>query len=95
MTRYPSLVTRYCLLIATLLAAGCSSGLVVSADNYLTYEHEFTDAAAERGRQNAEKLCGQRKQLAVKTRSVCSLSRCWTDYQCVNRQRPDEYEPSR
>lgn len=80
------------LLIALLLAAGCSD-LIVAADNYLSYNHAFTDEAAERARQNAESLCRQRKQTAIKTRSVCSLARCTTDYQCVSKENPGEYQP--
>jgi len=77
------------LLIAVLLAGGCT-GPIVAADNYLTYDHAFTDVEAERVRRNAETLCGQRKQMAIKTRSVCSLSRCTTDYQCVSKVKPEE-----
>lgn len=80
------------LLIALLLVAGCSD-LTVAAGNYLTYDHEFTDAAADRARLNAEKLCGQRKQAAIKTRSVCTLSRCVTDFQCVDPKDPLKYQP--
>lgn len=85
-------VTVTALLIVMLLAAGCSD-LIVAQDNYLTYDHKFTDAATERARLNAEKLCGQRKQAAVKIRSVCSLTRCTTSYQCVNPKDPLEYDP--
>lgn len=83
-----------CWLAGLLVAlAGCTVEPIVMAGNYLTYDHEFTEAAAENVRKNAEKLCGQRKQEAVKTRSVCNLNRCFTDYQCVNPKDPLEYQP--
>lgn len=93
MTRCSLRVAHSALLLALLLAAGCSD-LIVAADNYLTYDHAFTDEAAEKARRNAESLCGQRKQIAIKTRSVCSLSRCTTDYQCVSKENPDAYQPA-
>ncbi len=94
MIRYSLLIARCSLLIALLMAgAGCYSGLIVAADNYLTYEYAFTDVAAAKARQEAEKLCAARKKMAVETRSVCTLSRCTTDYQCVDPKHPLEFEP--
>ena len=85
---------RRCWLAGLLAAlAGCSVEPTIMAGNYLTYNHEFTETAAEEIRKNAEKLCGQRKQAAVQTRSVCTLKRCVTDYQCVNPKDPLEYSP--
>ena len=55
--------------------------------NYFTYEHAFTDAAAETVRKNAERQCGQKKLVPVKTSGTCSLSRCTTHFQCM---KPDE-----
>jgi len=72
--------------------AGCSS-LVVSAGNYLTYDYAFTDAEAAKARQNADKLCAARKQMAIETRNICTLSRCVTDFQCVDPKDPLEYQP--
>lgn len=93
MSGYSLRMTRCALLIALPIAvAGCSD-LIVAADNYLTYDHAFNDAAAAKARQSAEKLCAQRKQMAIETRSVCTLSRCTTSYQCVSRENPGEYQP--
>jgi hypothetical protein len=80
-TRHSSLIT----LLVTLALAGCSTQPAIEESNYLTYNHPFTDAAAESARQNAEKNCAERKQAAVRTRSVCSLKECTTHYQCVDK----------
>jgi hypothetical protein len=81
-------VTRHSSLVAILMLAlaGCAGTVqpLVMEDNYLTYEHAFTDAAALSVQRNAEKMCAQRKQSAIKTRSVCSLKECTTHYQCVD-----------
>ena len=61
-------------------------------ENYLTYEHPFNDEAAAKVRKNAEHLCGQRNKGAEEVQSVCSLSRCTTSYQCVDRKDPLQYE---
>lgn len=80
-------------LMGLLLAFGGCTQPIVTGDNYFTYKHPFNDAAAEKVRQSAEKLCKQRNQAALKIRSVCSLDRCFTDYQCVNPKDPLEYQP--
>ena len=80
--------------MALLLACGGCTEPAIMSDNYLTYDHPFNDAAAEKVRQSAEKICKQRNQAAVRTRSVCSLTRCFTDYQCVNPKDPLEYQPA-
>ena len=73
-------------LVAALAVAGCGTAQpYVYEDNYLTYHHPFTEAAADTVRQNAEKTCAKRKQDAVKTRSVCSMKECATHYQCMDR----------
>jgi hypothetical protein len=61
--------------------------------NYLTYEHAFTDAAAEIVRKNAESLCGQKKQAAVRTSGACSLTRCTTHYYCMDQADAAAYRP--
>jgi hypothetical protein len=64
--------------------SGVRSSAYVSDDaNYIRFEHAFTDAAAEEVRQRAEKICGDRKQAAIKTTSACTLSKCTTHYQCT------------
>jgi len=93
MTRSSLLIIRQSLLIALLTAcAGCTS-LVTNAGNYLSYEYAFNDTEAEKARRNAEHLCSQRKQIAIETRTVCTLTRCVADYQCVNPKDPLEYDP--
>jgi hypothetical protein len=93
MTRYSLSITRHALLIALLTACTACSSLVVATSNYLTYDYAFTDAEAAKARRDAEKLCAQRRRMAVETRNVCTLSRCVTDYQCVNPQNPLEFQP--
>jgi hypothetical protein len=70
-----------------LAVAGCAATTqpMISENNYLTYEHPFTDASAQAVQKNAEKMCAQRKQDAVKTRSACSMKECTTHYQCVDK----------
>jgi len=80
-TRHSSLIT----LLVTLTLAGCGAQPIIDESNYLTYDHPFTDAATQAAQKNAEKVCAERKQDAVRTRSVCSLKECTTHYQCVVR----------
>ena len=96
MRRLKKAVNRFALpwsLVVLLAAAAGCSGPIIMEGNYLTYEHEFTDAAAEKVKKNAEELCGQRKQKALKVNSVCNLKTCFTHYQCVDRKDPLEYIP--
>lgn len=80
-TGHSSLVT----LFVMLACAGCGTAQpYVYEDNYLTYHHPFTDAAAAAVRKNAEKECAGRKQNAVKTQSTCSMTECTTNYQCMD-----------
>jgi len=93
MHRASRAIAVYPLLFILLTASGGCSDLIVSAGNYLTYDHAFNDKAAAKAQADAEKLCAQRKQKAVQTRSVCTMTRCTTDFQCVDRKDPGEYEP--
>lgn len=61
--------------------------------NYLTYEHAFTDAAAENVRKSAESLCRQKKQAAVRSSGTCSLTRCTTHYYCMTPVEAAPYQP--
>ncbi len=80
------LVTRHSSLVTILvILAGCGTKPAIEESNYLTYDHPFTDAAALAAQRNAEKVCAERKQAALKTRSVCSLKECTTHYQCVDK----------
>lgn len=77
-------------LLATLALAGCASRVQpdIVEGNYLTFHHPFTEAAVAAARQNAEKICAQRKQVAAQTNIQCSLKECTTDYQCVGAAAP-------
>lgn len=72
-----------------LAGEGCSylpntvSGAGFADTNYLSYEHPFTESAAEGARKSAERLCAERKKAAVRTTGTCSLTRCTTHYQCM------------
>lgn len=76
-------------LLLTFLLTSCADKLLVSANedtNYLTFDHPNSDQSNAEVRTTAEKLCGQRKQVAIKTASVCSLKNCVTHYQCGDRE---------
>jgi hypothetical protein len=71
------------------LCPGCASDVArIGESGYITFEHPFTEAAAEDVAKRAERLCGQRKQIAEKTSSTCSLTKCTTNYYCVDKPRP-------
>jgi len=74
------------LLLAACLPACTPYDLTVNQSNYYTFEHPFTDAAAEDARKRAAALCEGRKQVAVKTENVCNLTKCTTTYQCMDRE---------
>jgi hypothetical protein len=81
------MTARALLMVATLTGCasiGAGNPIVVMQGNYMTFEHPFTDAAAEDVRKKAGRLCEQRKQVATRTESVCSLTKCTTHYQCVD-----------
>lgn len=71
---------------------GPDNVIVVMESNYMTFEHPFTDAAAENVRRRAGRLCEQRKQAAIRTESACSLTKCTTHYQCVDRANATTYD---
>ena len=69
-----------------LLSAGCAQTVeLVREGDYMTFEHAFTTRGAEETRQRAEKVCTERKQVALQTARACSLERCTTHYLCVDR----------
>jgi hypothetical protein len=73
--------------LAILLLAGCADNVIVSYptdENYMSFDHEFTDKAIADVQTRAERLCGQRKQMAIQTSRTCSLTKCATNYQCVD-----------
>jgi len=74
------------LLLAACLPACTPYDLTVTQGNYLTFEHPFTDAAAEDARRRAVSLCAGRKQVAVRSQNVCTLTLCTTTYQCMDKE---------
>jgi len=83
-----SLVT----LFLVMACAGCAGNYVVSEGNYQTYEHPFTDAAAADVRKRAERHCAEKKRIAVRTSSTCSLTQCTTSYQCMGKADATGYQ---
>lgn len=74
-------------LLLTLLLSGCADTMLVGYGgdtNYLTFDHPNSEKAIADVRTRAERLCQQRKQVAIRTASVCSLTKCVTDYQCAD-----------
>jgi hypothetical protein len=73
--------------------AGCAptSYLIVSEDNYYTFDRPFTDAAAEAVRKDAEKRCRERARVAIKINDTCSLTRCTTNYECVTKAEEEKF----
>ena len=74
--------------VAALLLAACAEkSLLVGYEeneNFLSFNHPFTDAAAADVRVRAERLCGLRKQAVIQTSRTCSLTQCTTNYQCID-----------
>lgn len=74
-------------LTVLLLAACAERSLLVGYEpneNFLSFNHAFTDEAAAKVRARAESLCGLRKQAVIQTSRVCSLDQCTTNYQCID-----------
>lgn len=87
----PKLV-RYGMPALFALLAGCVDYQIVGWDdggarflenNFVTFDHPNSEKAIAEVRAKAEKMCRQSKQVAIKTESVCSLTKCTTNYQCV------------
>ena len=81
-----TLVTYHLSLVtAVMLAcAGCQTIYPITIEaNYLTYDIPFTDTAAQAARQNAGKICAEKKQDVIMTTNVCTLAQCFTSFQCV------------
>ena len=84
---------RFLLLLVGLAAcAGCANRDYVNLEGgpynnlgaFMTFQHDFTDAAAENARRKAEGHCAESKRVAVMTRRVCTMKECTTDYQCMS-----------
>ena len=75
------------LLAALLLAACAETSLLVGYEpdqNFLSFNHPFTDAGAADVRTRAERICGLRKQVVTQTSRICSLEQCTTNFQCID-----------
>ena len=59
--------------------------------NFLMFDHPFTNQASAAVLAQAEKLCAQRKQVAIQTSRTCSLAQCTTNYQCADKADVIEY----
>ena len=81
------------LVLSLAVCAGCSVGhrdyvsrqgsLLEGHGHLLSYRHAFSEAAADKVRRQAERTCGETKRVAVRTRSTCTMTECFTDYQCM------------
>ncbi len=74
--------------LAALLLAGCAeTNYLVGYEpdqNFLSFNHPFTDTAATDVRVRAERICGLRKQVVTQTTRNCSLTQCTTNFQCID-----------
>lgn len=80
--------------LTVLLLAGCADYQLVAYDyeeNYLNFNHPFTDKAIAEVLARAETLCKQRKQVVIQTSKICSLTQCTTNYQCVDQSDVTKY----
>ena len=85
MNRNPALPVA---VLAVLLLAGCAeTNYLVGYEpdqNFLSFNHPFTDAAAADVRARAVRICGLRKQVVTQTTRNCSLAQCTTNFQCID-----------
>lgn len=61
--------------------------------NYYSFDHANTEKAELAVRARAQELCGQRKKLAVRTESACTLKSCLTSYQCMDAEKAKAFAP--
>lgn len=76
------------------LLAGCTNYQIVADpkdENYLSYDHPYTDEALAETLANARKICGQRKQVPIQTSNVCNIKTCATNYQCMDPKDVQKY----
>lgn len=85
---------RIVIVVTLLLAAGCAQvggrfreGIIETAreGNVVTFEHPFTDRADADVARRAENACAAKKKIPIQTSRACSLERCTTSFQCVDR----------
>lgn len=80
-TGHRSLIT----LVLVMACAGCGQIYPrIDEGFYLTYDHAFSDDAAQAVFRSAEKICAERKRTVIKSSSTCSLTQCTTHYLCVD-----------
>lgn len=84
------------LLAAAFALAGCLGPQpIVRESNYLTYEHAFDEGAAAAVAVSAARICAEKRLLAVKTASACTLARCTTSFQCMDAAEAARHAPAR
>lgn len=70
------------------LLAGCADTSMLVGyekdENFLSFNHPFTDKATAEVQARAERLCGLRKQVVIQTSRACSLEQCTTNFQCMD-----------
>ena len=79
---------------ALCLLTGCMEYQITFAnpeENYLTFNHPFTDSAIASVEAKATEMCAQRKQGVIQTSRACSLSKCTTNFQCVAQKDITQY----
>ena len=79
---------------ALCLLTGCMEYQITFAnpeENYLTFNHPFTDKAIAAVEAKATQLCEQRKKAVIQTTRSCSLTKCTTNFQCVAREDISKY----
>ena len=89
-------MTKTALIIcaATSLLAGCMEYQIVFSDpeeNYLSFNHPFTDKDIAAVEAKATQLCEQRKKAVIQTTRSCSLTKCTTNFQCVAQEDISKY----
>jgi hypothetical protein len=63
---------------------GCAANYrVTNAENVLSYDRPFTDASLEISRKDAAEICADRRKVAIQTSDVCTMTRCYTNFQCI------------
>ena len=81
-----------CLALTAVCAACAPFEIVTMEGNHIAYRHAFSDAPTAAARSNAERLCGQKKQVAVRIGGTCSLTDCTTHYQCMDQADAGQYK---
>ena len=83
-------ITYHLSLITAVMLGFAGCGTIypnIDEGSYLTYDHAFSDAAAQAVFRSAEKICAERKRIVIKSSSTCSLTECTTHYLCVDQKK--------